>query len=82
MVDGIKAGQPDNDEIDRDDEIEEPRHQKDEDTGNKRDKRRDMGGGNDHEILFSFCGCEKIGKVQATHFKRAKRRSVLCDRRT
>ena len=32
MVDGIKPGQSDNNEIDRDNKIEQPRHQKDEDT--------------------------------------------------
>jgi hypothetical protein len=49
MMDGIEPGQSDNNEIDSDNEIEESRHQKNEDSGDKRDKRRDMGGGNDHE---------------------------------
>jgi hypothetical protein len=51
MVDAIKPGQSDNNEIDRDNEIEQPRHQQDEDAGDQGDKRRDMGGGDDHEIL-------------------------------
>ena len=43
MVYGIKPGQSDNNEIDRDNEIEQPRHQQDEDARDKRDKRRNMG---------------------------------------
>jgi hypothetical protein len=51
MVDGIEAGQADDNEIDRDNEIEQPRHQEDENTADQGDKRRDMGGSDDHEIL-------------------------------
>jgi hypothetical protein len=54
MIDAIEPHQADNNEVDSHDEIEQPRHQQDENTGDQGDKRRDMGGGNDHDILESF----------------------------
>jgi hypothetical protein len=54
MMDGIEPHQSDDDEIDRDDEVEQPRHQQDENTADQSDKRRDMGGGDDHEKPLGF----------------------------
>src|ERR1700733_6387626 len=48
VVDAIEPHQTDNDEIDRDDEVQQPRHDQNEDAGNKSDKRSDMFGGDDH----------------------------------
>jgi hypothetical protein len=51
VVDSVETHQSNDDEIDRDNEIEQPGHEQDENTGDQGDKRRDMGGSNDHEIL-------------------------------
>src|SRR5271170_3031379 len=48
VVDAIEPRQSDNNEIDRNDEVQQPRHDQNEDAGNKGDKRRDMFGGDDH----------------------------------
>jgi len=44
MVNGIKPGQSDNNEIDRDDEIEQPRDDQYQDAGNERDDGRNGNG--------------------------------------
>jgi hypothetical protein len=48
MMDAIEPDQADEDEIDRDDIVEEPRHDQDQYAGNDGDERRDMGSGDDH----------------------------------
>jgi hypothetical protein len=48
MMDGIEADQSDENEIDGDDVVEQPRHDQDQYTGNDGDERRDMSSGNDH----------------------------------
>ena len=55
VVDAIEPRQSDNNEIDRDDEVQQPRHDQNEDAGNKGDKRRDMFGGDDHGFSYRFC---------------------------
>jgi hypothetical protein len=47
VVNGIEPHQSDNNEIDRDDKVQKSRHDQNEDAGDKGDKRRDMGGGDD-----------------------------------
>ena len=49
MMDGIEPHQSDDDEIDRDDEVQQSRYKEDENTADQGDKRRDMGGGDDHD---------------------------------
>jgi hypothetical protein len=58
VIDPIEPGQSDNNEIDGDDVVEEPRHQQDQNAGNERDQRCDMSGGDDHRLVLSgvLCG--------------------------
>src|SRR6202030_2164358 len=55
VMDGIEPGQSDDNEIDRDDDVEKPRHDQDQNAGDERDKRGDMGGGDNHWISYRFC---------------------------
>jgi hypothetical protein len=48
VVDVVEADDADKNQIDGDDEVEQPRHDEDQDAGNKRDQRREMGRGDDH----------------------------------
>src|SRR5580704_7262522 len=48
MIDGIEPHQSDNNEVDRDDKVQKSRHDENEDAGDERDQRRDMGGGDNH----------------------------------
>ena len=63
MIDAIEPHQSDDNEIDRDDEVQQPRHDQNEDAGDKGDKRRDMGGGDDHGFasgLGAFQGRDRM----------------------
>ena len=40
MMDGVEPDQPFDDQIDGDDDVEEPRHDQNENAGNQRDDRR------------------------------------------
>jgi hypothetical protein len=55
VMDGIEPGQSDDNEIDRDNDIEKPRHDQDQNAGDECDNRRDMGGGDNHWISYRFC---------------------------
>jgi hypothetical protein len=59
VMDVVEAHQADEDEIDGDDIVEEPRHDQDQDAGNDSDKRRDMGSSDDHD--FVLLGFARIG---------------------
>jgi hypothetical protein len=59
VINPIEPGQPDNNEIDGDDVVEQPRYQQDQNTGNERDQRCDMGGGDDHRLVLSGVMCGK-----------------------
>jgi hypothetical protein len=50
MVDAVEADQPDKNEVDGNDVIEQPRHDQNQDAGDKGDERRDMGSGDDHDF--------------------------------
>src|SRR5580692_6642695 len=76
VMDGIEPGQSDDNEIDRNDDVEKPRHHQDQNSGDERDKRGDMGGGDDHWVSFGL-GCNRGGAGNSTEVKRTKRRSVL-----
>src|SRR5579862_5354811 len=67
-MDGIEPGQSDDNEIDRDNDIEKPRHDENENAGDERHKRRDMGGGDNHRISYRFCSAGGLlrGKEQDT----------------
>lgn len=47
-MDRIKAIEPDDDEIDRDDKAQQPRNYQDQDAGNKSNKRRNVRIGDVH----------------------------------
>jgi hypothetical protein len=50
MVDAVEADQPDKNEVDGNDVIEQPRHDQNQDAGDKGDEWRDMGSGDDHDF--------------------------------
>src|SRR5579863_139416 len=49
VVDGVEPDQALDDEIDRNNNIEEPRDDQNEDAGNEGDDRRQFGSGDDHD---------------------------------
>ena len=53
VVDAIELHEADENEIKRDDVIQEPRDQQNENPGEDRDKWRQMGSGNDHLVFLS-----------------------------
>jgi hypothetical protein len=66
--------QADNDQIDRDDEIEQPRHDQNENSGDQRDDRRQIGNGDGHGSLplwrrktANAPGRFRIGGIAADH---------------
>jgi hypothetical protein len=56
VMDVVEADEANENQIDGDDVVEEPRHDQNQDAGNKRDKRRDMGSGDDHDLSFYVFG--------------------------
>jgi hypothetical protein len=52
VMDAVEADDADEDQIDGNDVIEEARHDEDQDAGNNRDERRDMGRGDDHGLTL------------------------------
>ena len=50
MMNGVEAGKADDDEIDRDHVVQEPRHEQDQHTGNQGGQRRDVGDGQMHQV--------------------------------
>jgi hypothetical protein len=58
VVDAIETDQSDKNEIDRDDIVEQPRHDQNQNAGNDGDEWRDMGRGDDHDCPL---GLRKIG---------------------
>ena len=58
MMDVIEADQSDEDKVDGNDVIEKPRHDQNEYSGNEGDKRRDMGGGDDHGFSSGWGACD------------------------
>jgi hypothetical protein len=50
MVDAVQADQPDKNEVDGNDVIEQPRHEQNQDTGDKGNERRNMGSGDNHDF--------------------------------
>jgi hypothetical protein len=65
MMDGVEPDQPFDDQIDGDDDVEEPRHDQNENAGNQRDDRRDFGGGDDHDLPRSWIDLGAIAQVRA-----------------
>jgi hypothetical protein len=70
VMDGIEPGQSDDNEIDRDDDIEKPRHDQDQNAGDERHKRGDMGGGDNHRISCRFCCAEMVKASQSDAARR------------
>ena len=48
MMDGIEAYEADHDQIDRDHIVQDARHEKNQDSGDQRNERLDMGGSQMH----------------------------------
>src|SRR5271155_2110194 len=84
VIDGIEPHQSEDNEIDRDDDVQQSRQYQNQNTGDERDKRRDMGGGNDHGLAsWAVKGFESGNRrgLKSTKRQRASRRLVLCDKR-
>jgi len=47
-----ESGDTDDDQVDRHDVVQQPRHQQDKDAGDEGNKRRDLGNGNGHRSLL------------------------------
>jgi hypothetical protein len=58
MMDVIEADQSDEDKVDGNNVIEKPRHDQNEYSGNEGDKRRDMGGGDNHGFSSGWGACD------------------------
>jgi hypothetical protein len=54
MMDGIEPDQSDDNEINRDNNVQKPGHDQDENSGDQGDQRRDMGGGEDHGVTLGL----------------------------
>ena len=76
VVEVIEADDTDEDQIDGNDVIEEPRHDEDQDAGDKRDQRRDVGRRDDHDLnllvdLFGWDECDAdTGKARQLYATR------------
>jgi hypothetical protein len=70
MVDAVETDQADKNEIDGDDEVEQPRHDQNQNAGNEGNERRDMGSGDDHdcplglERMVELLGHVETGKAR------------------
>jgi hypothetical protein len=56
MVDGVELHEADENQINGDDVVQEPRDKENKDSRNNGDKRRDMGGGDDHGFASGVLG--------------------------
>ena len=52
VIDAVEPGQPHDDQVDRDDEVQQTRHDQDQDAGDQGDQRRDVGDGQSHGDLL------------------------------
>jgi hypothetical protein len=52
VMDRVELDEADEDQIDRDNVVQEPRHDENEQAGDDGNDRRDMGGGNDHDFFL------------------------------
>src|SRR6266516_5445384 len=52
MIDAVEADEADDDQVDGDDVVQQPRHEQDQNAGEEGNKRRDMGNGDGHEDLL------------------------------
>src|SRR3954465_11135828 len=64
VINTVEAHQTDHDQVDRNDEVEQPRHEEDQDAGNEGNDRRDMGNGQRHGRL-SWVRVGKLRDVSA-----------------
>jgi hypothetical protein len=65
MMHVVETDQADEDEIDGDDVVEQPRHDQNQDAGDDGDKRRDMGSGDDHDFPSSFWEDRMVSNAMA-----------------
>src|SRR3954469_12066168 len=64
VIDTVEPHETDDDQVDRDDKVEQPRHEEDQDACNEGNKRRDMGDGQRHGRL-SWVRVSKLRDVSA-----------------
>jgi hypothetical protein len=63
MMDAVEADQTDEDQIDGDDVIEQPRHDQNQNPGKDGNPRREMGTGNNHDFVLCRFGGIGWGKL-------------------
>jgi hypothetical protein len=56
VMDRVEFEHADNDEVERDNIVQEPRDDQNKDAGDNGDNRRYMGGGDDHDFSCRFLG--------------------------
>src|SRR5262249_43510267 len=52
VIDAVQSNEADDDEVDGDNVVQQPRHDQDQNAGDEGDQRRDMGNGDGHEDLL------------------------------
>jgi len=52
VIDAVQSNEADDDEVDRDDVVQQPRHEQNQNAGDEGNERRDMGNGDGHEDLL------------------------------
>src|SRR5262245_37801858 len=52
VIDAVEPGEADDDQVDRHDEVQQARHDQDQDAGDQGDQRRDVGDGQSHGDLL------------------------------
>src|SRR5215469_18432406 len=65
MMGGVEPDEPLNDQIDGNNDVEEPRHDQNENAGNECNNGRKFGGGDDHDLPRRWIDFGAIAQVQA-----------------
>src|SRR5215467_16310829 len=52
VIDAVQSNEADDDQVDGDNVVQQPRHDQDQDAGDESNKRRDVGNGDGHEDLL------------------------------
>src|SRR5215831_3646183 len=54
VIDAVQSNEANDDQIDRDNVVQQPRHDQDQDAGDEGNERRDVGNGDGHEDLLGW----------------------------
>jgi hypothetical protein len=67
VIDAVKPSDADDDQVDRDDVVQQSRHEEDQDAGDKGNKWGDMGNGNGHWDLLGWQSTIMTGSARGFH---------------